>query len=307
MKAPFPLVWDNSMRSAFVSCPQAFYWEYMRHLKTLSPSIHLHAGKAWASALEMMRLVFYRDKEPMELAMAAGLETLITEYGDFPCPPHVAKSLPRMLEAFTYYCQAFPLDADPVQPYWGHNGPMVEFSFALPLDIEDEALRHPDTGEPILYSGRADMVATYAGALSIYDDKTTSQLGAQWSGQWDRRSQFSGYAWAAQQMGLNVSQIIVRGIAIKKTSIDHAQAITVRTKEHIAEWHKQVKRDIKRAIACYTEGYWDKDLAESCSGYGGCIFKQPCGAKDPEPWLTSNFQIREWNPVTREETTHEPT
>jgi hypothetical protein len=290
------------MRSAFVECPQKMFWEYMQHYKGLHPSIHLHAGKAWATGLEIARLCFYRDKETPEFAMAAGLEALISEYGDFECPPYVAKSLPRMIEAFTYYFAAFPLESDPVQPYIGRNGPMVEFSFALPLDLD---LLHPVTQEPLLFAGRADMVATYAGALSIYDDKTTSQLGATWSGQWDRRSQFSGYAWAANEMGLPVSQVIVRGIAIKKTSIDHAQAITVRTKHHIAEWHTQITRDIRRAIQCWKDGYWDKNLAETCSHYGGCMFKQPCGASDPAPWLKSNFIIREWNPVTREETTHE--
>jgi len=293
------------MRSAFVECPQKMFWEYMQHYKTLNPSIHLHAGKAWATGLEVARLAYYRDLKDPEEAMSLGLQALVAEYGDFPCPPHVPKSLPRMVEAFTYYFTAFPLDTDPVKPYIGRNGPMVEFSFALPLDIDDEGLRHPETGEPILFAGRADMVATYAGALSIYDDKTTSQLGATWSGQWDRRSQFSGYAWAANEMGLPVSQIIIRGIAIKKLSIDHAQAITVRTKHHIAEWHTQISRDIKRAIQCWKEGYWDKNLAESCSSYGGCVFKQPCGAADPAPWLKSNFAIREWNPVTREETNHE--
>lgn len=298
----FPLVWDNSMRAAFVSCPQKFFWEYMQHYKSLSPSIHLHAGKAWATGLEVARLAYYRDNVPEEVAMAEGLEALIAAYGDFDCPPYVAKSLPRLIEAFTYYFFAFPLATDPVQPYVGKNGPMVEFSFALPLDTEN--LLHPETGEPIIFAGRADMVATYAGALSIYDDKTTSALGQSWSAQWDRRSQFSGYTWAAHEMGLNVSQIIVRGIAIKKTSIDHAQAISVRTKQHIIEWHKQITRDIRRAMDCWSEGYWDKDLSETCNHYGGCMFRQPCGANDPTPWLESNFRILEWNPVTREEIPH---
>jgi len=263
-KIPFPLVWDNSMRSAFVGCPQKFHWEYMRHLRGLNPNVHLHAGKAWATGLEVARLCFYRDKLSADDAMQQGLAALVLAYGDFQCPPYINKSLPKLIEAFTYYFAAFPLATDPVQPYMGKNGPMVEFSFGLPLDLEN--LIHPSTGEPILFAGRADMVATYAGALSIYDDKTTSQLGASWSGQWDRRSQFTGYAWAANEMSLPVSQIVVRGIALKKTSVDHAQAITVRTKHHLDEWHKQIVRDIRRAIECYKEGYWDKDLSDHCSG-----------------------------------------
>ena len=289
------------MRTAFVDCPQKFFWEYMTHHKPLMQNVHLHAGKAWATGLEVARLAFYRDKLPEGDAMVLGLDALIKAYGDFPCPPHINKSLERMVEAFAYYFQAFPMSSDPVQPYQGKKGPMVEFSFALPLDVD--SLHHPETEEPIIFTGRADMVATYAGALSVYDDKTTTQLGASWSGQWDRRAQFSGYAWAATEMGLPISQVVVRGLAMKKTSFDHAQAIVVRTKQHIKEWHTQIIRDIRRAKTLWEEGYWDKNLAESCSSYGGCMFKQPCGAADPEPWLKSNFQIRVWNPLTREETT----
>ena len=176
---------------------------------------------------------------------------------------------------------------------------MVEFSFALPLSMD---LLHPVTKEPIIYTGRADMIATYAGSLSVYDDKTTSALGASWANQWNRRAQFTGYAWAAQQYGIPISQIVIRGIAILKTSINHAQAITVRTPHNIAEWHKQIVRDIRRAIQCWEEDYWDVNIADSCSSYGGCMFQQPCMSNNPQPWLEGQFVQRIWNPVTRTET-----
>lgn len=295
----FPLVWDNTMRSTFVECPRKFSWEYLHHFKHKAPNVHLHAGKAWAGALEEARLAFYGEGLDSLSAQARGLEKLLSLYGDFDPGERSNKSLPRLVEAYTYYFKAFPLETDPVQPFMGPNGPMVEFSFALPLH---ESLVHPVTGEPIIYSGRADMIATYAGALSIYDDKTTSSLGASWAGQWDRRSQFTGYAWAAKEFGIPVSQIIVRGIALLKLSTNHAQTITVRTPHHIAEWHGQVVRDIRRAISAWEEGYWDVNLAEACSSYGGCLFKQPCTSSDPTPWLTGgNYAIRKWNPVTREE------
>ena len=300
----FPLVFNDSLRAAFVSCPRAAYWEFFQHFKHPSPNIHLHAGKCWASALESMRLAYYGEKRSAEDAYAIGLARLIGEYGDFQAPERgsgASKSLDRMIEAFAYYSQAFPLETDPVQPHYTREGkPMVEFNFALPIDAED--LLHPVTGEPILYAGRADMVATYAGSLSIYDDKTTSQLGASWANQWLRRSQFSAYSWAAREYGLPVSQIVIRGIAILKTSINHAQAITVRTPHHVEEWHRQVIRDIRRAIDCYNEGYFDVNLSESCSSYGGCMFQQPCMSNNPDPWLEGQFERRIWDPVNRTET-----
>lgn len=299
-RPPFPLVWDNTMRSCFVECPQKFWWEFGEHFKPKTISTDLHAGKAWASGLEVARMAFYFEGKPVPEAMALGLQALIAAYGDFEPPPHkMNKSLERLIQAFKYYGQAFPLDTDPVQPYMGQNGkPMVEFSFALPLS---ETLLHPETGEPIIYTGRADMVATYAGALSIYDDKTTSQLGPKWGNQWNRRSQFTGYTWAAREYGIPVSQVVVRGIAILKTEINHAQAITIRTPHMVTEWHLQAIRDISRAIQCWKEGYWDLNLADTCSAYGGCMFQQPCMSPDPTPWLEGNFDKRVWNPLTREE------
>jgi PD-(D/E)XK nuclease superfamily len=263
-------------------------------------SVHLHAGGAWAKGLETAREAFYGDGLPESNSIGLGLEALITEYGSFD-PGNSSKSLDRLIEAFAYYFSAFPLPTDPVQPYRRKDGkPMVEFSFALPLDIN--RVRHPVTGEPIIYSGRADMIATYAGAVSVYDDKTTSQLGDSWAKQWNRRSQFTGYAWAAREYGIPVSQVVVRGIAILKTMVKHAEAITLRTPHHVAEWHEQACRDILRAIEAWKSGYWDVNLAEACSAYGGCLFMQPCMSSNPEPWLTGgNYSVRVWNPLTRKE------
>jgi len=306
-RPPFPLVWNDSLRSAFVSCPRAAYWEFFHHFKPTAPNIHLHAGKAWAASLEAARLMYYGEGLSAKDSQAIGLEKLIHEYGDFACPERGSgsnKSLDRLIEAFSYYFLAFPLDKDPVQPYRARNGkPMVEFNFALPIQPDGEnPLLHPETGEPILYAGRADMVATYAGALSIYDDKTTSSLGTTWGNQWTRRSQFGAYCWAAAQYNMPISQVVVRGIAILKTSINHAQAITHRLPHHVTEWHFQVQRDIHRAIECWKEGYFDYNLGESCASYGGCGFLQACTSRDPAPWLEGQFERRIWDPVTRTET-----
>ena len=71
------------MRSAFVECPRKFYWEYLHHFKPVTQSVHLHAGKAWASALEKTRDAYYNNGESPTNAIAAGLSTLVSDYGDF--------------------------------------------------------------------------------------------------------------------------------------------------------------------------------------------------------------------------------
>lgn len=294
----FPLVWDNSMRDALVACPMKFFRSYVEHYKSRYLSVDLHAGKAFASGLEAARKAFYVDGISEPESEALGLQTLFRDYGDFECPPHSPKTRGRMIEAFIYYFMVFPMSLDPAQPYVGKNGPMIEFSFALPLD---DNLHHPVTGEPLIYAGRADMVADYANAITIYDDKTTTSLGPTWGAKWDMRAQFTGYTWAAQSYGIPVSQVLVRGISILKTKLDHANAISNRDEFRVDRWHAQVVRDIRRAMRMWEENHWDIAESDACESFGGCAFKQPCQTADPEPWLDLYFEKRKWDPVTRTE------
>lgn len=289
------------MRSKFLSCPRSWLFGDLFGLKSPGTNVHLHAGKAWAEGLEVTRRCFYELKHAPSESISAGLLALAYAYGDFEPHPKEAKTLERMIEAFSYYFTCFPLETDPVQPYTPPGGkPMIEFGFTLPLD---DSLRHPETDEPILYTGRADMVGTYAGAVSIYDDKTTTQLGASWANQWLLRAQFTGYCWAARQFNIPVTQVVIRGIAILKTQFNHAQVITHRSDHLIAEWHEQIIRDINRAIQCWKDGFYDANLSDSCASFGSCAYIQACQSNTPIPWLTGgNFAVRAWNPVTREET-----
>jgi len=300
-RPPFPTTWDNSMREHFLECPRAWLFGSLLHLKPTQQSVHLHAGKAWAEGLEMARRAYYELGRDVETSEALGMQALIEAYGDFQAPHGSPKTLDRMMEALVYYYQCFPLRDDAVQPYAPPGGkPMIEFSFALPLD---SGLKHPETEEPIIYTGRADMIATYAGAVSIYDDKTTSALGASWANQWLLRAQFSGYCWAARQYGIPATQVVIRGIAILKTQFNHAQVITHRSAHLVDQWHEQFIRDVKRAIATWKEGYYDANFSNSCASYGSCLFLQPCQSDNPAPWLVGgNYSRREWNPVTRTET-----
>lgn len=293
----FPSVIDASLISAFRSCPWKCYLEYFMDYKPKVPSVHLHAGGAYAAGLEAARNAFYLDGKDETDAKEIGLKVLLTHYGDFACPEDSAKSASRMAGAFEYYFDQYPLASDhciPAPMPGGKKG--IEFSFAEPLDIN-----HPVTGEPLLYVGRFDMLAEYAGALYGYDDKTTSSLGASWSKQWDLRSQFTGYAWGAARAGFPIQGFLVRGISILKTKYDTQQAITYRPKWQIDRWYDQVLRDITRMIWMWEQGVWDYNLSEACNEYGGCMFRRVCLSENPAPWLESDFDRRHWDPVSRQE------
>lgn len=297
----FPVAIDSTTLAAFRSCPQRAFRQYIEHWKPTSDSVHLVAGGAFADGIEAARRAFYEDGLPADDSCAAGLRSLIERYGDFECPPDSAKSLERTAGALEFYFERYPLGQDgavPISFADGRRG--IEFSFAQPLPIN-----HPVSGDPILYTGRSDMIADAFGGTYVYDEKTTSSLGQYWAKQWELRSQFTGYCWAAQQFGLNPSGVVVRGVSILKTKYDTMEVVTYRSPYEIERWIEQVVRDIKRMIACWEDGYWDFNLDHACSEYGGCIFVPICKSADPDAWLKTYFTKRVWDPLAKKEVTVE--
>ena len=297
-RPPFPAVLDSTTMAAFKSCPQKAYLEFMQHWKLRDQSVHLHAGAAYATGIEKARVAYYIDGRSPEDSLAIGLKALLTAYGDFECPPESAKSAERTAGALEYYFSQYRLGEDKAIPMTLPGGKRgIEFSFLEPLD-----LAHPVTGDPLLYSGRMDMMCEYEGMHLGEDDKTTSQLGASWPRQWDLRSQFTGYVWGAARAGIKLDGFLVRGVSILKTKYDTLQAITYRPQWLIDRWYEQLIRDAKRMIQAWESGYWDWNLDHACAEYGGCPFKSVCQMRDPTPLLQQQFQRRRWDPVARTET-----
>lgn len=295
----FPHTLDSTILGTFRSCPRKAFLQYVQHWKPIAQSVHLVAGGAFASGIEAARNSFYVLGATAEDAEAAGLVALVKHYGDFDCPADSAKSLERMCGALEFYFHNYPLGADGATPITLANGRRgIEFSFAEPLSV-----RHPLTGDPILYTGRSDMIAERAGGVYIYDEKTTSSLGASWGRQWEMRSQFTGYSWAAARQGIKTAGAIVRGISILKTKYDTLEVPTYRSQYEVDRWEEQTCRDIERMQRMWKEGYWDFSLDGACTEYGGCSFVRVCKSSDPETWLPVYFEQRVWCPLSRAEMT----
>ena len=293
----FPNTFDSTMLGAFRSCPQKMFRTYVEHWKPKSESVHLIAGGAFAKGIEVARKAFYEQAKSEEDAIAEGLHALLVAYGDFETPPDSAKSATRMAGALEFYFENYPLAAASAVPVRFADGKLaIEFSFAEPLDIN-----HPVTGDPILYTGRADMIAEFCGGVYCVDEKTTSSLGASWGKQWEMRSQFTGYQWAANRAGVNVQGTLVRGVSILKTKYDHLQHVTYRSQHEVDRWLDQTHRDIARAMKMWEDGYWDFSLDHACAEYGGCSMVSICKSATPNDWLEVYFERRVWDPLARRE------
>lgn len=297
-RPPFPAVFDSTIIAAVRSCHRKAELEFLHHYRPRGISVHLHAGASFATGLEIARKAFWIEGKSREESVALGLGALLKAYGDYECPPDSAKSADRTAGAFEFYMARYPLGEDGATPITLPGGAKgIEFSFAHPLPIT-----HPETGDPILYVGRLDEIVQYQQVgVFIEDDKTTSQLGASWSRQWDLRSQFTGYAWGCREAGIKVDGVLVRGISILKTKYDTAEALTYRPDWQIERWYGQLLRDIRRLMAAWEEGYFDYNLDHACTEYGGCVFRQVCLLPEPQQWLSQFFERRRWDPVLRKE------
>lgn len=296
----FPELIDNTSRSMFISCPQKWVYGNLYNLAPREPSIHLHAGGAFAAGLEAARKAFFNAELPVEESIKVGAEELIRFWGDFEAPEDSPKSRDRILDAFFEYFLEYPLGDDPIKPLRHEDGThAIEFTFSVPLPIS-----HPVTGNPLVYAGRFDMLAEFNHTLFAVDEKTASQLGQHWMKQWDLDSQFTGYCWAAQQYGYPVAGAIIRGISILKTKFGHAQAIIYRPDWQIARWYDNLLWDIEQMLTLWHRARKKQFIPAAldkavCGNYGGCTFHKLCTSRTPEAWMETDFTPRTWNPLTK--------
>ena len=144
------------------------------------------------------------------------------------------------------------------------------------------------------------MLAERDGVLFAEDDKTASQLGAQWTRNWLLDSQFTGYSWAARAFGYPVAGAIIRGVSILSKGYGHAQSIVYRPDWQIDRWLETTEHYVKMMIAYWREGFFPLVLDKSaCNSYGGCGYHQLCESPNPESWIEFNFEPRSWSPLAK--------
>jgi len=301
----FPHVLSSSIREAFSLCPRKFSLEQIHGYIPKEESEHLKFGSAYASGLEAFRRSYYGGSYPdhtlpdrLSESLADGIIAAIKEYGDYEPPEGVAKNYERLIGALIEYTLAYPPETDSCKPSMFQGSPRVEFSFT----IEIPNVVHPVTGEPLLFTGRCDMLADYNKGLFIFDDKTTGALGPSWANQWRLRSQFTAYTIGAQEHGFPVVGAIIRGIAILKTKYNMAEVIVHRPPHIVEAWKVRLKHDADRMIDMWNSGYWPQYGMENggCAIYGGCPYQVLCESINPNAYLDVYFQHARWDPVIRE-------
>jgi hypothetical protein len=309
--AIFPPVIDATMRSSFLLCPHHFFRRHCQGLTHDTPSVHLHFGACLAKGLEVTRSS-YAGGMAQSAAVVEGANALLAQWGTFDYTPNTRteanKTLENCLLALSDYFREWPLATDPIQIHYHNDKPCIEFSGAWPIP----GMAHPETGEPIYYAGRFDMIGDYQSSVWGLDDKTTSSLGQNWRQQWMLRGQFTGYTWLASQFDMPLNGFAVRGIQILTNSTKCEMAITPRPKWMVERWLDQLCYDTNRMLECWDmyktlansgtslAASWPQNLDSGCFSYmRPCEYMDLCSSPHPERWEWC-FTIKHWNPLARE-------
>jgi hypothetical protein len=227
---------------AYKDCATKFRNSYVLRRKPKGESIHLVAGGAFAAGIERARKAWYEEGiRDHDLAVGQGVMEVYRHhtipYEEIP-DRFRSKSVDRVAEALVWYCDRWPFATDSLQPivFGGKYG--IEFSFAIPLQVA-----HPDTGDPLLYAGRCDMLAQYGerGHFGV-DEKTSGSLGPQWANSFRLRGQFMGYAWAAREHGMPLAGVLVRGIGFLMGETRFEEEIVYTPSFQLDRWYAERKR-----------------------------------------------------------------
>lgn len=288
---------DSTMVSCFNTCKQRFFKEFVLGLRPAEVSIDLHAGGAFSGSLETFYKKYHEDHLPSHQALTRTLPTFLNLWGDFTPGKTTAKTRDNMWNAIDAYIKKWPPETDHVQPFDFNGRKTVEFSFAVPL-TDAGFPRHPVTGDPFIYCGRIDMLGTYNNRTCVRDEKTTGRLDSNWSEKWDLRGQFLGYCWGVSASGIPCDTAVIRGIVIHTRDILCVEAIKMYAQWEIDRWYEQLRRTMNSMVQCWKDKWFDYNLGEACTMWGGCSYRDLCKSKDETRWYDT-FKTRRWNPLDR--------
>lgn len=322
----FPLIWDSTQLAEAKACQTSFFRRHIQHLNG-EESTDLIAGAAFAHGVHTTRRCFYTEHMSVDDSINEGVAALIESYGEHYNFHKEAKSANRMALALESYFTEYDLRYDEYRPVTLEDGSHA-MEYNLLVEIKDQLgnpILHPELGLPLLFNGRLDMLAEYAGDYWLVDEKTTgSYFSDKWPSSWNMRDQFTAYCWLARNSGRKeleqLNKVMVRGISLPTSSsknqetrdkfysdistIKHMIAPSYRTDFMIENWHWSMVETIKEMVRKYEaykqEGdlhsYFMKNGGSHCVSYGrNCFFTDSCMNKNDEKYLEVEEQFI-WRP-----------
>ncbi|MGH8710169.1 MAG: hypothetical protein ACREVA_02440, partial [Burkholderiales bacterium] len=273
-------------------------------------NIDLLAGIAFAEGLACSRKGYYEQRLSEVDAIAKGKEVttnLMHEadaiYGD------ELKTPARLGLALEIYFQEFPISQDSLVPTYIGTNRAIECTFSIPiLDY-----KHPETGKPLYFKGRLDMLCTEHNRLVQVDDKTSKSIFHNIGTMLSTSSQFYGYNYLIEQtIGKSVVETVINQIALQKNQVTVERCYIPFSMYLYKIWKEQFYNTISEMLHLYHEQMQGEPVEKIPRSFGsGCtMYYKPCpymdGCKDGDQMLELLPQ-KIWNYELKQEldlTTH---
>lgn len=157
------------------SCKYKWFLQRCLRLTKYSYNNDLEAGSEFASAMEVIRVAFYKDGMSEADAVKLGVKSLLGSFGksyaeaeyqdDLKTPEKMAEVLERMFFENS-------MEESTIVPFvMDDNTLSVEQDFSIELPFT-----HPDTGKPLMLKGILDMLGSRDDVIFGVDEKTCKSV-----------------------------------------------------------------------------------------------------------------------------------
>jgi hypothetical protein len=158
-------------------CSYQWFLSRCAYFTKYAYNIDLEFGGEFASAIEKVRVAYYKDGKSAEEALTIGINNIRDNFAINFAESNIADTLKtpeKMMEVLRAYFEEYPLDSTAIVPFELPNG---EISVEQTFDIELPFL-HPETSKPLVMSVKPDLIGMdRQGKFVLVDEKTSKQTG----------------------------------------------------------------------------------------------------------------------------------
>jgi hypothetical protein len=278
-----PKAIDFTMLSTFLRCKRRYYYRMVRNLVGKKPPTAAEFGRCIHKALDE----WYKSKDDKK-----AIDIFANAFKEDPEDDKRTIEIGKKLLEI-YFSQ-----------YANQNITVLasELSFDLPMPVFND----------VNYIGRIDKIIEWDGAVYVMDHKTTSRLGFTFFYKIKPNMQFTGYVWAAQQLGQDrCSGVVLDALLVAKGLLTSsarakltpvARDIATYTHDDIAEWKEDVASLLDDIAGCYQKDKWCRNT-EGCTDFVECPYRRICKEDRAirEAIIKQDYKEECWDPRRKDD------
>lgn len=293
---------NSSSLGPFKTCPRKYYYEVIAGLEAGDRSIHLTFGTlihAGLGAYEILRAKGVSHEEALEETISWALRKTWDERLKRPwISGHPAKNRLSLVRALVWYLDQYGQnDSGPSTITLPDGRLAVEIDFSFNSGFIAES-----TGEEVSFIGRLDRIVSVGGYNFVLDTKTTEYaVDSYWIAKFTPDNQFSLYSLAGTiVLEKPIAGLMVDGMQVGVNFVRCNRGLVPRPVSNLDEWLRDSHFWLRQMEACAVDEYWPQN-DRGCGMFGGCAFRQICGASPSQRERLLQVSYRKKQPAGSED------